>query len=141
MTGSCQPSVAPPPSRHTLHQSSVQSEVILIKAWISAYAVKYNVDPAFATAVAHIESRKGRQEFRTGRLSRTYYGPMGIHKCFKHLGIDQTERNIEVGVEALRGVAGDTTKQKKRLRKYNTSFNMAYWKQIKQAEGRYRHGF
>lgn len=90
-------------------------------------------------AIAHIESRKGDQEFRVGRMGKTYYGPMGIHKCFLNLGIDDPERNIEVGVKALAryGPVTNDDQLKRALKKYNSSFNLAYWNQIKKAELKY----
>lgn len=98
-------------------------------------AAKFRVDPNFLKAVASVESRKGNQKFRYGKMGRTYYGPMGIHKCFlKKWDIDKPEINIMVGARALQGVGSNPAAQKKRLRRYNASFNERYWRAIKQAE-------
>lgn len=103
------------------------------------YAEKYNVDPAFLIAVMHIESRKGNQEFRFGRIGKIYYGPCAIHKDFlKKWAIDDPETNIEVGARALRNVGYDDRLQKKRLYRYNTICDPAYVKAVMQAKQKYR---
>jgi hypothetical protein len=112
----------------------------LIKQWICVYAKKYKVEPAFAIAVAHIESRIGKFEFRTGQMSKSFWGPMGINKCFFKRGwqIDKPIINIEIGVRALKNVGNNEYLQKRRLHTYNTEFNYSYWSQIKKAKRKYR---
>jgi hypothetical protein len=101
-------------------------------------AQRWDVDPAFFIAVMHIESRKGNQEFRVGKMGKTYYGPCGIHKAFlSKWDIDDPKINIEVGARALRGVGYNEQLQIKRLKRYNASFNIAYWKAIKSAKQKY----
>jgi hypothetical protein len=85
----------------------------------------HGVDPAFALAVAHVESRGQGQEFRFGPLGKKgqYYGPFGIDKSFQGRWGDLADPrvNIEVGVRALRG------KDKLRvLRRYNRESSRAY---------------
>ena len=110
---------------------------IVIRALICAYALKYNVEPAAAMAVAHIESRKGQQEFRVGLMGRTYYGPFGVNKCFlKKWSVDELDTNIKVGVKAL----SRNQNLKKSLQKYNAAFNEAYWQAIQEARRKYRKG-
>lgn len=85
-------------------------------------------------AVAHVESRKGKLEFRTWRTGK-YYQPMGIqyeqYGKFASLGmhIDRLDGNIEVGARAFRGVQ-TMAEFKKRLKRYNCSFDSSYWSQI-----------
>jgi len=96
--------------------------------------VKYEVSPAFALAVAHVESGTASQEFRVGLLGATYYGPMGIHKCFlNRWPIDDFRENIRVGVKALRG-----RNLRHILKRYNAAFTESYWRAVKSAERRYR---
>src|SRR5574343_268680 len=112
-----------------------------LEKWMEEAGKTYNVDSNFLKAVAHIESRKGGQKFRTGKISKTYYGPMGIHKCFiSKWNIADPVTNIAVGANALRGVGNDPALQRKRLKRYNTSFHEAYWKAIKQAERKFARG-
>jgi hypothetical protein len=46
-----------------------------------------------------------------------------------------------VGARALRGVGQSDVLLRKRLTRYNASFNEAYWRAIKQARARYRREF
>ena len=71
-------------------------------------------------------------------MGKTFYGPSGIHKCFLNKwDIDKPKINIDVGARALRGVGDNVALQKKRLKRYNASFNESYWKAIKSAERKY----
>jgi soluble lytic murein transglycosylase-like protein len=106
----------------------------LLRAWICAYAIKYHIPPEDALAVAHIESRLGSKEFRTGKIGRRYYGPMGIDASYLSWGIREPERNIEVGVRALSYYKDLEVS----LRHYNKTFNRAYWNEIKKARLKYR---
>lgn len=116
----------------------------LLIAWIKFCAIHWGVDPAFALAVAHIESRvPGEQEFRIGKMSKSFYGPFGIHKCFLKqpidgvvYPIDEWPINVWIGCRALRGVKTKAG-ARKRLRTYNATFNQGYWKAIKVAWGKY----
>lgn len=121
-------------------QPTRQLEPVVIKVIICAEAVKYDIAPAFAIAVAHVESRKGYQEFRVGQMGRSaYYGPMGINKCFRQQWrVDLPETNIAVGCYALRGVGNSVVKLKRRLMRYNTSFDLGYWKAVMKAVRKYR---
>lgn len=95
--------------------------------WLLLCCQTYGVEPAFALAVARVESGTAAQEYRVGRLGTSpYYGPMGIHQCFlKRWPIDQPEENIKRGVRALRG--SNTAAGKLRvLRRYNQSSNRTY---------------
>lgn len=107
---------------------------IIIKGYIALCATKYGVDPAFATAVATVESRKDGHEFRIGRLGRSrYYGPMGINQSFlSKWPIDNLFTNIEVGVRALRGP------QDKVLRRYNAECNDQYRRAVRLAMRQYQ---
>lgn len=125
------PKQAPRQVSHTPRQVSS----VIIRAKICAYSLKYGLDPAIGMAVAHIESRKGSQEFRVGRMGPTYYGPMGLHKCFVDRGAADLDRNIEMGVKALTRYPTDL---KRSLRRYNTSFDGSYWTAIQRAAAKYR---
>jgi hypothetical protein len=117
---------------------------VVIRAYICAYAIKYHVPPADALAVGHVETRKLKsgqitQEFRTGLIGpkgEQVYGPMGIAKCFKYMGVANVERNIEVGVMTLaryRSLAAA-------LPHYNKKCNRAYRAAIAEARRHYRVG-
>lgn len=132
-------SSAPMTPGHKLNREQEQN--LRIRALICAYSIKYNVEPAFAMAVAHIESAKNGKEFRVGRMGRTYYGPMGIHRCFLNKwAIDNAEVNIEVGVRALSGVGYDEGRQRNRLKRYNSVCDEGYLRAITQAKTKYRKG-
>jgi len=103
--------------------------------WVLLCSKKYGVDPYFALAVAETESSNRNVRFRFNRIGRTYYGPMGIHKCFlKKWNISDPYVNTEVGIRALARYGS----QKKALKKYNASFNMAYYRRIKHLEHKNR---
>ena len=118
-----------------LYPITVSSEVNIapyIKFLIRQEARKQGVDETFVLAVAHIESRSGNKEFRTGLIGRMYYGPFAIHKDFlKRWPIDKLDTNIQVGVHALRGGF-------KSLRRYNANYNEAYASAIRRAMHKYR---
>jgi hypothetical protein len=117
------------------HTPTLADRNIVIRALICAYALKYDVEPAAAMAVARIESGTRVQEFRTGFMGRTYLGPFGIHKCFlKKWPVDQLECNIEVGVRAIARYKD----LKVSLKKYNTAFNEGYWRAVTTARAQYR---
>ncbi len=102
-----------------------------------AYGIKYNVNPAYVMAVAHIESRKGSYEFRTGRMGRTYYGPMGIHKYFlNRWNINDPEINIKIGARALSNIQ-DVGALIRRLHKYNAEYEPSYGNAVKKAVKKY----
>jgi hypothetical protein len=118
-----------------------QSQAIIIRAKCCAYALKHETKPAYVMAVAHIESRKGAQEFRVGRVGR-YWLPMGIHYGFlKEHGwpVDTLDGNIEAGARALRGIH-DLASLKRRLKNYNREFNGSYWHEICKAIKKYEKG-
>jgi hypothetical protein len=104
-------------------------------ACVHKTALKYGVDPYFALAVAEVESSYKGARFRFGKIGKTYYGPYGIHKCFlNRWNIADPYVNTEVGIRALARYGN----QKKSLKKYNVSFNMAYYKRIKYLENKNR---
>ncbi len=112
-----------------------------MKAYMSAYAIEYGTKPEYVMAVATIESRKGDREFREGLMGRTYFGPMGVHRCFlSKWEIDKTEVNIMVGARALRGIQS-LDALKKRLRKYNTECNPSYLAAVTKAVRKYEKGW
>ena len=107
--------------------------------WIAICANHWDVDPEFAMAVAHIESRlPGRQEFRLGKIGHgTFYGPFGIHKCFKkRWPIDRWPVNVYYGCRALRGVQTEA-QARRRLKSYNAEFDRDYWLAVKRAWEKY----
>jgi hypothetical protein len=103
-------------------------------AWMVLWSNVYGVEPEFALAVARVESGTSQHEFRIGKLGRgTYYGPMGIHKCFLNKWpIDDPWENIRVGVRALRG------SKMHALRRYNKSCNAAYTRAVLSTYSRYK---
>lgn len=112
---------------------------LLIRAWCSAYALRYGIEPAAAMSVAKIESSKGKQEFRTGLVGR-YYLPMGIYKGCRIPGVADLETNIRVGVSALAryGPIRNDADLRRSLKRYNASFDESYWRAIVQARNHYR---
>ena len=126
------------------HQKQEPS-IIVIKALICAYAIKHKVKPEELMAIAHIESRKGKKEFRVGLTGR-YYLPMGIHKGCKTEDDKSTlSGNIEIGAKTLARLIHRRGSLKRALQKYNASFNSSYWNQVKKASKKYEyeleHGF
>lgn len=91
---------------------------------------RYKVSPEVLLAVAKIEGQDLKDGLiRVGPIGRgTYYGPMGIHRCFGkppyNWDIDDYRVNIECAARVLRGDL------RKRLRKYNKSFNGSYLRAI-----------
>jgi hypothetical protein len=103
--------------------------------WVKFCSKKYNVDPYWVLGVFETESSNKYNRFRFGKMGKTFYGPAGIHKCFLNKwDISDPFINTEVGIRALSRY-GD---QKRALRKYNTSFNMAYYHRIKFLERKWR---
>jgi hypothetical protein len=120
-----------------------------LEKWMEEAAKKYDINPNFLKAVAHIETRKGRQKYRIGWIGKrtkrypgTYCGPMAIHyyKMDQGVNIEDPRVNIFVGARALGGVGSDQAAQRKRLTKYNASFDSRYWRAIKQAERKFASG-
>lgn len=111
-----------------------QEQAFIIRALCCAYALKWQTKPAFIMAVAHVESRTKKLEFRDWQTGR-YYQPMGIqyeqYGKFARMGmpIDTLRGNIEVGARAFRGIQ-TLAEFKKRLKTYNCSFDSSYWSQI-----------
>jgi hypothetical protein len=104
----------------------------ILLLWLQTCSAYYGVDPYFAMAVAHVESSTKSQEFRIGKMGRTFYGPMGIHKCFKtKWDISNPYVNIQVGVRALRG------NQRRALRRYNPKATPTYESAVFAAKRRY----
>jgi len=105
-------------------------------SFVKTCSERYGVDPNFALAVAETESSCKGKRFRFGRMGKgTFYGPFGIHKCFRRRwDIGNPYVNTQVGIRAL----ARHKNQRRSLRKYNASFNEAYWKRVKQLEARNR---
>ncbi len=95
--------------------------------WLHTCCAAYHVEPAFALAVAQVESGCPGQEIRLGPIGKKgiYAGPFGLHRayCREHFGVDPVdpEVNIEIGVRALRG-----PDKHRILRRYNREWNRAY---------------
>lgn len=105
-------------------------------AFVKSCSEKYGVDPYFALAVAETESSCKGRRFRFGRMGRSpYYGPFGLHRCFlASWNIADPYINTEVGIRALARYKS----QRRSLKKYNASFNEAYYRRIKFLEARNR---
>ena len=115
---------------------------VVVKALICAYAIKNHAKPAYVAAVAHVESRKGGLEFRTWKTGR-YYQPMGIEQGFlKERGwpVDTLDGNIDAGARSFAGI-DNLEALKRRLRKYNCTFDSGYWSEIKKAVVKYEKEF
>ena len=112
----------------------------LLLAWMKACCLTYGVDLDFARAVAIVESRPAggaQMEIRVGRLGKSkYWGPFGIHRDFlKKWPIDDPFVNVAVGVKALRGV-----NKKRVLKRYNASFDEAYYSEVMRIERKLKEG-
>lgn len=113
---------------------------VLLIAWLRACSAVHGVDPCFAQAVMIVESRPtggAELEFRVGRLGKSkYWGPFGIHRDFlKRWPIDDPFVNVEVGVKALRG-----NDRRRVLKRYNASFNEAYYREVRRVERKLKGG-
>lgn len=132
------------PSSQPYRTTLAEWQPIIIRAKCCAYALKHDAEPAYVMAVAHIESRKGKREFRTWRTGK-YYQPMGLqygqYRRFARMGllIDSLDGNIEVGAMSFAGIH-TLSALKRRLRRYNCTFDNAYWNQVCKAIGKYRKG-
>ena len=109
------------------------------RRWFRECGRLYNVDPYFLEAVAIVETRgrgfKNRLIYGIGPIGRgKFVAPMGIHNCFAKnkygLNIYDPYDNIELGASSLRGVGYDVAAQKRRLMRYNKTFNMGYFSEI-----------
>jgi len=103
-------------------------------------AEHYKVDKYFALAVASIESSKGNKLFRFGKVGR-YHLPWGIHEyVIKDRGwpVQDIYVQTEVAIRAIARWKRKTGSYKRAMAKYNCSFNMAYWKRIKELESVFR---
>ncbi|MGA7886359.1 MAG: hypothetical protein WCA44_11510 [Acidobacteriaceae bacterium] len=96
----------------------------------------YGVNPNFALAVAETESSCRGQQFRFGSMGKgTYFGPFGIHKCFRaKWDIADPYINTVIGIRALARYRD----KRRTLRKYNAAFNEAYWRRVCYLERRNR---
>jgi len=85
-------------------------------------AEKYDVDKNLCLALAETESSGKGERIRFGQISKTYYGPFGIHKCFlKKWNIVDWKVNTEVGIRALSGhLYRANGNLHNALKKYNT---------------------
>ena len=89
--------------------------------YVEAMAEKYNVDKYLCLALAETESSGKGERIRFGKISKTYYGPFGIHKCFlKKWDIADWKVNTEVGIRALAGHIKRQGSLHGALKKYNT---------------------
>jgi hypothetical protein len=110
------------------------TKIFAIYFWTLWYCHLYGVDPAFALAVAHVESRAPGQEFRTGLLGGRWYGPFNVEKSYKAKwgDIDTIRGNTMAGVRALRG-RGIT----EILRRYNSTCTGEYIQAVREATKKY----
>jgi len=110
---------------------------LFIIGLIYFHAIEQDVNPHFAMAVATVESRTKNKLFRTGKIGKTYAGPMGLHIAYVRdkFNLDATDlnTNIYIGVRALRG-----KDEKRVLRRYNKEFNIAYYKAVQRAKKDFR---
>lgn len=111
----------------------------ILVAWMRACAQVHGVDPAFAQAVAIVESRPvgGDMEMRVGPLGKSgrFIGPMGLNRCFaRDANIYNPFINVLIGVAALRG------QEKKALRRYNASYTPAYYHEVMRVKARIKGG-
>jgi soluble lytic murein transglycosylase-like protein len=106
--------------------------------YVKTCSEKYNIDPNFALAVAETESSTKEVRFRFGKMGRSkYYGPFGIHKCFlKKWNINDPFVNTEVGIRALARYGPGDGNYRRALKKYNATFNEAYYRRIKELQRR-----
>lgn len=118
-----------------IEQKEGKLKIAILLYLIGVIAQTYHVDPNFAKAVAVIESRKGNELLRTGRLGKSnYYGPMGVNKCFlNRWPIDDPIVNIVIGVRALRG------NERKVLHRYNAKCDSSYTQAIFQLKRQFAH--
>jgi len=122
----------PGKSAKKITKGGTKSKEVNLKEWFNYVKIcskKYGISPYLALALAESESSLRGQRFRFGKISKTYYGPYGIHKCFygrQGFGdISNPYVNTEVGIRALAGhihraKGNEKTKLRKALRKYNT---------------------
>jgi len=102
--------------------------MLLAWMWLCCYVYGVHYPDALATAL--VEARpviRGEcvNVIRVGPIGHgKYYGPMGINRCFS--GADDPKENIRLGVRAL----GRYPSLEKSLRKYNATFNYAYYREI-----------
>lgn len=104
--------------------------------YVKLCSEKYGIDPNVALAVAEVESSGQGQRFRFGPIGKgTYYGPMGLHKCFlRRWNIGDPYVNTEIGIRAL----ARKRDLRRSLRKYNASFDETYYKRIMQLAAKNR---
>jgi hypothetical protein len=132
------------------HSSVGRTSNDYIKERIVYWSKIFNVEPAFAISVAHVESRIGNNEFRCGLVGKgRFYAPFNIHRNFsKKWGVNLNclDTNIKYGCRSLsmiktkKGcihVGSDLQLQKRRLMTYNATFNGEYWKAIVAAKRKY----
>lgn len=93
-------------------------------AWVETCSKKYGISPYLALALAEVESSKGNLKYRFGKISKTYYGPYGIHRAFGkkpyYWDIENPYMNTEIGIRALAHHIKNQGSLRKALRKYNT---------------------
>lgn len=92
--------------------------------WVKICSKKYGISPYLALALAETESSKGKRRFRFGKISKTYYGPYGIHRCFGknpyNWDIENPYMNTEIGIRALARHIKKQGSLRRALKKYNT---------------------
>lgn len=110
------------------------------KTFTATMADHYGIDKYFALAVAATESGKGDRLFRFGKAGR-YHLPWGIHEyVVKDRGwpVQDIYVQTEVAIRAIARWKRRTGSLRKAMAKYNASFNMAYWRRIKELEAQFR---
>ena len=111
-------------------------EKLVLMTWIIACAKLHGGQPDFALAVAHVESRSGKQEFRIGRVGK-FFLPFGIHKDYARKWPHLDLWPVQV-YWATKRLAQFTGREKEGLKKWNTEFNQAYWLAVKGAWEKYK---
>ena len=112
-------------NRHRDRWKDILTPALLL--WLHTCFAAYHVEPAFALAVAQVESGCPGQQIRIGPLGKkgVYAGPFVLHRayCREHFGVDPVDPavNIKIGVRALRG-----PDKHRILRRYNREWNRAY---------------
>jgi hypothetical protein len=80
-------------------------------------------------ALARVESGNKRQVMRFGKVGKSFYGPFNIHRDFGAHNRNPFINTI-TAVKSFQGMGSNKAKIRRRLRKYNASFDEGYYKAI-----------
>jgi len=128
----------PKKKNHGIHYNFTYKTPTYWLECIKMWAKVYNLSPYYCLAVASVESSRGRHLFGFGRISKSFYGPYGIHRCFlKRWDIDDPYINTMVGIKALARYGSSKQARIKALRKYNTNYDSSYYKLILHLEHKF----